>query len=386
MSNLFTINKKKNNEYINKHIKKSEIISKYFPVSTREWNNSIYSFNKNTLSLIPVSSNISSKLIRDYLKASNLKIRYKLPKTYLSRKKKRLTSNRIFVSNGEFKHTNDKVLIVLYTYNKEKYNYLRLLKRKYKNFLKRRSRLYWKFCWVKIKSIRYLKKINRNKYNIIKKTKKNNINLHLLNFYKKWTKKCTRIIKRYLYIKQLLYINSSKYNYTYLQILKNYIEKIQNKKVEFNLINIKYSYLNSDILLKSVVLKITKNRKKHKFFTRLATWKIEAFKSPKDIENNYYKIISEPNKKSEINLKKTILENIKYKRVSGIRLQVAGRLTKRIKASRAIKTIKYKGNLKDNTNSNVILKGNLRSNMQYTKLKSKTRIGSFGIKGWVSGY
>jgi hypothetical protein len=27
----------------------------------------------------------------------------------------------------------------------------------------------------------------------------------------------------------------------------------------------------------------------------------------------------------------------------------------------------------------------LKSNLQYTKLKSKSRIGSFGIKGWISG-
>jgi hypothetical protein len=33
----------------------------------------------------------------------------------------------------------------------------------------------------------------------------------------------------------------------------------------------------------------------------------------------------------------------------------------------------------------VLLKSNLKSNLQYTKLKSKSRIGSFGIKGWVSG-
>jgi hypothetical protein len=26
----------------------------------------------------------------------------------------------------------------------------------------------------------------------------------------------------------------------------------------------------------------------------------------------------------------------------------------------------------------------LSSNLQYTKLNSKTRIGSFGIKGWIS--
>jgi hypothetical protein len=31
-----------------------------------------------------------------------------------------------------------------------------------------------------------------------------------------------------------------------------------------------------------------------------------------------------------------------------------------------------------------MLKGNLRSNLQFTKVKSKTRIGSYGLKSWVS--
>ena len=38
----------------------------------------------------------------------------------------------------------------------------------------------------------------------------------------------------------------------------------------------------------------------------------------------------------------------------------------------------YKGYLQ------LLLRGKLRSNLQYSKLKSKTRIGSFGVKGWVS--
>ena len=35
--------------------------------------------------------------------------------------------------------------------------------------------------------------------------------------------------------------------------------------------------------------------------------------------------------------------------------------------------------------SSVLLRNKLSSNLQYTKLNSKTRIGSFGLKGWVSG-
>ena len=38
-----------------------------------------------------------------------------------------------------------------------------------------------------------------------------------------------------------------------------------------------------------------------------------------------------------------------------------------------------------NSYPSVLLRGKFKSNLEYTKLNSKTRIGSFGIKGWVSG-
>jgi hypothetical protein len=76
--------------------------------------------------------------------------------------------------------------------------------------------------------------------------------------------------------------------------------------------------------------------------------------------------------------------------MGGIRLETKGRLTKRYRADRALFKVKWKGGLKNIDSSykglsSVLLRGNLRSNLQYTKLKSKTRIGSFGIKGWISG-
>ena len=89
-------------------------------------------------------------------------------------------------------------------------------------------------------------------------------------------------------------------------------------------------------------------------------------------------------------LKKIIFDNIRYKKISGIRIQAAGRLTKRYTASRSISKLRYKGNL-ININSSIkgrpsaLLRGKFRPNLQFTKLNSKTRIGSFGIKGWISG-
>merc|ERR1712000_720082 len=70
---------------------------------------------------------------------------------------------------------------------------------------------------------------------------------------------------------------------------------------------------------------------------------------------------------SNNSLRKSIIRKLKYRNVTGFRVEARGRLTKRYTASRSVLRLKYKGNLK--------------SNVQYTKLVSKSRIGSFGIKG-----
>ena len=85
-------------------------------------------------------------------------------------------------------------------------------------------------------------------------------------------------------------------------------------------------------------------------------------------------------------LSQFIIKKLKYKDVTGFRIEAKGRLTKRYTASRSLLKVKYKGNLLNIDSSlkglsSVLLKGNLKSNIQYTKLASKSRIGSFGIKG-----
>jgi hypothetical protein len=90
------------------------------------------------------------------------------------------------------------------------------------------------------------------------------------------------------------------------------------------------------------------------------------------------------------NIKRVVLNNIKYKKLTGVRISTAGRLTRRYTASRAQYRIKYQGNLKNiyasiKGHSYVLLRSKLQPNLDYKKLSSKSRIGSFGIKGWVSG-
>jgi hypothetical protein len=85
-------------------------------------------------------------------------------------------------------------------------------------------------------------------------------------------------------------------------------------------------------------------------------------------------------------LRKMVLNIIKNKTITGVRLEAKGRLSKRHTASRSVHRLRYKGSLKNRDSSykrlsTIILRGNTKSNLQYTKLNSTARIGSFGIKG-----
>jgi hypothetical protein len=86
------------------------------------------------------------------------------------------------------------------------------------------------------------------------------------------------------------------------------------------------------------------------------------------------------------NIEKNVLNSIKHKTISGVRLEATGRLTRRLTASRSIFKFKYKGSLKNIDSSyknlsSVMLRGHVKSNIQYTNLSSKTRNGAFGLKG-----
>jgi hypothetical protein len=84
--------------------------------------------------------------------------------------------------------------------------------------------------------------------------------------------------------------------------------------------------------------------------------------------------------------KDSFLNIIKQQVVSGIRFEASGRLTRRLTAMRAVFKYRYTGSLKNlrsslNNKASTILRGNIKSNGQYTIINSKTRNGAFGLKG-----
>lgn len=339
------------------------------------------------------------KIIKSFFSSFNKNLEKKIRTKRLLLRYRRLSSNKIYLSNGEFKHRNNNVLINLYLFNRQKKNIFFKLKKRFlkKIFLKKFNKNYIKTLEsILSKGIKSLIKINNDKYlliNILNILNHNNnykiktfkkLSNYTDNFYKKILKLTMRKLSLYFFYKQLLYINKSKLNYTYLHFLKKHLETLFNKNVEFNLININRFYLNSDILFESVKLKIARNKRKINKILNILKEKIIP------MEKNVFINDLLKAKKNRLSVRKYIFESLKYKHVTGFRLEARGRLSRRFTASRSVFQLRYRGNLLNLDSSfrrisSVILKGNLNTNLQYTKVTSKTRIGSFGIKGWVSG-
>ena len=394
MLNLFKLYYNKKTE--KKQIDPQEKHNKHYPSAVREWNNSIYVFNKNAINLLPQATELVNKLIKSYFNLYNLKLERKIRSNRLLRRLRKLSSNKIYVSNGEFKHTNNKVVITLYLFNRQKFNIDKKIRKGFYKTWSNQDVLNKRWPLIQAKAIQSIKKWNKKKLvliDIMESYTKNkqiidykNLSKYIILFYKKLIKKSLDKYLLHKYYQQLVFINKSKFNYNYLQFLKKYIEKIYNKNVEFNLVNLRRFYLNSDILSESVTIKIRKNRRKLLKYLNTLKRKVKV----RNKKNIFYQpILNKFNNTDKKYLEEVVLRNIKYKHVTGFRLETRGRLTRRYTASRSVSKLRYKGNLLNIDSSyrglsSVLLKGNQKSNLQHTKLNSKTRIGSFGIKGWIS--
>jgi Mitochondrial ribosomal protein (VAR1) len=472
---------------------------RYFPPANQEWNNSIYVYNNMTIKNISIAQKNLTRLIKSYFNIY-------FSKNLLSSKRiltrfRRLAINKIFVSKAELKHTNNKIIITLYIYNEERRILIHRLKRieailfpyyaitskeVYKDFtsflsLKERLNLIKKedaFSFLGL-----LEEIKKYITEEIKLEKKNLEAINKLNFreekllkvealeeslkkilaiisscesdplyfkqyeniYRKFISKTLleKEITTIAYYKLLLNINKYKFEDLFLSRLSPLISKIYNKEVEFNIVNLKAVYLNSDIFTQAIALKlrnrnnrllrvlrsflymvklpkvnILKERFAHINIKNLWVNRVKnlttnslAINLKRDSINNLLTglfITSNFSKKLEVsesskynnykgdksnldnNLLNHVLLNLKHKSMAGVRLEAKGRLTRRFTASRSVFKIKWKGSLKNIDSSyrglsSVILKGHTKSNVQYSIVNSKTRNGAFGLKGWISG-
>jgi hypothetical protein len=348
-----------------------------------------------------------SSLLENYFNLYNQKLEI-ISKELKIRK---FSSHKIFISKSEFKHTNNKIIINIYIYNRQKINYLNLLKNNFieKNFINIKS------VHVLKQKAKYINNLNNKlnyMYNLI--NNKDNFLIYKNIYTNEYLKTCINRQILYLYYKRLLLFNQLKLRYVYLQYIINVIKKIYNKNIELNIINLKYFYLNSDIFTKSIINKITKNRTKVNNLFKTAIQKVKIVNNIKMFRNeekknfNLLNIINTIDKrkiksylfKNSLNKlilriyqqyslktnRKIIFDRINNKYITGIRLEASGRLSRRFTASRSLSKLKYKGSLRNRNSSykglsSIIMRGNIKSNLQYTNLNSIANIGTFGIKG-----
>ena len=418
-----------NNKYklIPFNLKLSDYRDKYEPPVSKEWKNTVYFYDKNNLKNIPLNDINLNKMIKSYF---NLHFKNKfIHLKHMSLKRKRSLLKRIYVSNVEIKHTNNKAIITLYVLNtKKNILYKRYIKSKmiFDNFRFYILKIQRNFL---IENISFLKnklieKFLNNKY-ILRGTKvlqfkfellDKIINYSTLSFKKYITKNMfnkfkfvrkINILRRHIYEYK---INTFKFEEVYLlQKLNNLLVKILNKKIEYNIINLKSLVFNTDIFTKALALKLRKrkffvmrginsiiNRAK---FPKVNTIKERAslikykdldlvhnkykdshllsnlnnnknffifLKNMYNIDSNYLrsytlKLTSEKSIKPSYTLigisnnkmdnkkivKRSVFNSIKHKNMGGIRLEIKGRLTRRNRADRAVYKLKWKGGLKN---------------------------------------
>nr|YP_010951078.1 ribosomal protein S5 [Onygena corvina]WML69475.1 ribosomal protein S5 [Onygena corvina] len=367
------------------NVKQEVKVKKYIVSIVRNWKNSIYAFNNKNLNNIYEANKLINKLIYSYFNLYNLKIESLIRKSrsFSKNKKKRsISKNRILISLGQFKHTNDLINITVYIFNKQIETLNKLLYKDYMNIIiKNKNLFYNKIEFVNSSILKLLNRESKIKFLLLKVLKdKNKINNIESNIYNIYLKKSMEKELKCIYINILRYINNSKFNNYYLHNLNNLIRKIYNKKIEFNFINLKYFYFNSDIYTQVLLLKLSVVKRKLQRSLKKSIKKVKI-QSISYINNSKY-------------LKNFVLDKVNNKKIAGVKLEVSGRLTKRFTASRSLFKLKLKGKLnrfksrnyldKNNKVSLGLVRGNIRSNLDYTRLNSITRIGSYGIKGWIA--
>lgn len=472
MLSVFNVRSRKNTSQKTKQKWNNNFVGKprHYPPANKEWFNSIYAYNNNTIKSLPATDKSILKLIKSYFNLYSRKLEKKIRSRRLRVRAIRLSTNRMLVSRPEIKHTNDKVIITLYVYNRQNKYYLNkinrlatidqideLLPKKIKNALMENKKPWPSnliITLIKEKSLTVKSKINKQKrvlFNLLNVTNKTNHHesvSHEIDYLKHYVIKSLRKEIFSVHFRQLVSFNKSKFEERYLLPITSLVEKAYSKRAEFNLVNLKYLYLNSYIFSETLVTKL-KNRKNRllrvlktsllmfklppmnrsavydEIYNRkrkLQNIKIENIVSSLDhssdlkrntgLQNNdsLESLLSKVDKNSFISnlqdfnlyrplglkyfnyplhITNAIISGIRNKYVSGVRLEVAGRLTRRNTAARSLFKLRYKGNIKNMDSSYkglsaVLLRGHAKPNLQYTKLRSKIRIGSFGLKGWVN--
>nr|YP_009655110.1 ribosomal subunit protein subunit S3 [Cladonia macilenta]QCL16951.1 ribosomal subunit protein subunit S3 [Cladonia macilenta] len=347
---------------------------RHFSPLSNEWYNSIYTFNMNLLKILPTLNKILLRIVKSYFNFYSRKLEKNIKSRRLRIKARRLSINKILTSKPQLRHTNDQIIITLYTYNRQKIYYLNKLK-------KIASLLFtvpdmdklavYNDIYTREKRLQNLKADSFTKVEDLNPKISNNNKILQLPFSDNSQTSRVNTINN----KQSLKINS------YNDLLHVQPMLKDNDGID-SLLSAVYTSRSLDIF---------KNYKTYKHVDNIRKTCNGVF-----IENQKQAICAP----TPLNLissdythdrQKKVFKNIKNVDVSGIRIEAAGRLTKRNTAAKSVFKLRYIGNIKDMDSSykglsSVILRGFAKSNLQHTKSASYIRIGSYGMKVWISSF
>lgn len=376
----------------------------FYTSSSKEWFSSVYSYNKSYIKSLISYDAVLNKLLRSYcnMLQDKIKILFKRRRD----NKIRYSANKIYASRAELKHTNTKLFITLYIYNKQKlsiewYILKILVLVKYRKLIVDGKRGFVPDHKNRIPALLKNNFFIFRKWNkAFFKTNNNLIRYFLVNLRRKYLKLSNiptyniRLLKKLVRLQKILFnslkllnFNKSKFNSLNLNLrnlgLISLIEKLYNKKVEINLVELRSIHLNSDVFSSAVALKLRDRKNKAVRVLRKAI--LQMVRIP-----DLHTLITFDDNIEAMN-KNSIINTIKQQVVSGVRFEASGRLTRRLTAMRAVFKYRYAGSLKNirssfNNKPSTMLRGYVKSNTQYTLINSKTRNGTFGLKGWVSSH
>lgn len=456
MTNIFKIKHKALSKYsIEKaktnHIEKCSFVneSKHCPPLVKEWFSSMYAFNKNVVKVLPALDKNLSTLVNGYFNLYNARFGRKIRYKWLHVAKIESSTNRLLISKLNLKHSNEKVNITVYTYNRRRKYYINKIADS-ANFTYPASHLINK----KETFAFFLKNLKKNiaglEVNVMEHTNvllkevisylKERKHVFLTNYSNKsyvidYIKKCMSKEILSIRYKQSIYFEESKSENQYLLPLINLVERMYNKKVNFNIVNLKYFYNSGSIFSKALMTKLGNRKNKSTLLLRtsLNTFELpfsdkftmynDMYNRRKSIQNlSVYNLISNStgnqivddivhtkknaqdildqslitlynnntvkSNTAETNLNE-VIGSLKNKFTKGVRIEVAGRLSKRNAAERSTYMSKYRGSTKNSDSSHkklstVLLRGYSKSNLMYDKNKSKLPIGAIGLKTWIS--
>jgi hypothetical protein len=475
------------------HIDNDTGKTRHYTPAAQEWFNSVYNYNPNYIKSLPVADINLMRLLKAYFSSE---LKEDLPNTKrLATRYRRHSTKKIFVGKGEIKHSNDKAIVTIYVHNAERlfldraicllsrllYNPARALtKYTHTNIYKKEKITYnrtlsFKEFWTiiaqpyyyqkwctqifvhKIDVINlYLSNINMQyniltkmvKLNLITEEDKNQTFINLCDsmisilpdpqfkeimplFEKSYT------IHLSNFKKQLL-LNINKFRFGFINNLMELVEKLYDKKVEFNIVKLKKLHLNSDLFTQAVALKLkNRNNRLYKVLKSslnkvnlpridrvteifhhinkdellvniirndnissmfkdhsndpLNTLLLDTFADVDNIKVKVLKRTSSPLKAKQrsISLQNYVFTILKHLKMRGIRIEAKGRITRRLTAARSVFKMKWKGGLKNIDSSfkglsAILLRGQFKSNVQHTYIGTKNRNGAIGVKGWVS--